>query len=36
MLTETTVSSFEEAEKIARAQAADNGLPRDKVAVICR
>jgi hypothetical protein len=36
MLTETTVSSFEEAEKIARAQAADNGLPWDKVAVICR
>ena len=36
VLTETTVSTFDEAEKIARAQAADNGFPWDKVAVICR
>ena len=36
VLTETTVSTFDEAEKIARAQAADNGFPWHKVAVICR
>ena len=36
MLAETTVSTFQEAEKIVHAQAADNGLPWDKVAVICR
>jgi hypothetical protein len=36
VLAETTVSTFDEAEKIARAQATDNGFPWDKVAVICR
>ena len=36
VVTETTVSTFDEAEKIARARAAENGFPWDKVAVICR
>jgi len=36
VLTETTVSTFDEAEKIARAEATGNGFPWDKVAVICR
>jgi hypothetical protein len=36
VLTETTVPTFNEAETIARAHAADNGFPWDKVAVICR
>ena len=35
-LTETTVSTFDEAEKIARAKASDNGFSWEKVAVICR
>ena len=36
VLTETTVLTFNEAETIARAYAADNGFSWDKVAVICR
>jgi len=36
VLTETSVPTFNEAETIARAYAADNGFPWDKVAVICR
>ena len=36
VLTETTVATFVEAEKIAYAAAAENNFPWHKVAVVCR
>ena len=36
VLKDTTVTTLDEAEKIAYACAAENTLPRHKVAVVCR